>query len=394
MSYSGSHCSLTNNLLSFVTSTIVHTALIMVLALITLAPPREASVVMFTCATQAETTVLQEFHEMPLEQQFSPVNTRVDSLPNVSQVVEQDSALVTDVEFNAEAIAAVEPVDLSPAGDLLLADVTGTSGQATMFGVAGKPLSAVPGKKPPLGEGLVGRFFDLKQDRYRNKLPYGGTFPEYIATINRLADSGFSESALKAYYLADLQLVFSQLMIPATTNANDAPRAFNVDKVVEPRGWFVHYSGTVIPPKKGEWRFVGFFDDLLIVYVNGQPVLDGSWVPMCNANRGTYDQSLRQEFGGPGVSGQRQAYSGKWIPISGPTRIDILIGETPGGLVGGLLMCEHRGTSYQHRSDGTPILPLFTTSLADSERIRQDPSARRYQFAENPPIWFPQGRKR
>ncbi|WP_254511004.1 hypothetical protein [Anatilimnocola floriformis] len=240
------------------------------------------------------------------------------------------------------------------------------------------------------GRGLLGSFYDFKQDRKQNKLNYGGSFEEYIRNVNSMVASDFAETITSRYYKADTQLSYSQLMIPANTSANEGPAEFDVAGKVEPRGWMVHFSGTVIPPAAGEYRFVGFFDDMLLVYVNKQPVLDGSWVPMCNVGTGgSYDQSLRQDFGGPGVSGNRTAYAGKWFGVKGPTRIDILIGETPGGLVGGLLMCQSRTGQYETRSDGTPILPLFATSTSGSTRIRQDPFAQAYRLAPKPPIWKP-----
>lgn len=272
----------------------------------------------------------------------------------------------------------------------------GGGGQSTLFGMRGGSRGGRGGGGG--GNGLVGHFFDLKQGPDRNKLPYsssfGETFKEYIKTINRLIAAGLTESATRAYYQANTPMLFGQLLISPGTSANDAPKAFGVEKEVEPRGWFVHYSGTVIPPQKGEWRFVGFFDDMLLIYINNQPVLDGSWVPMCNVGNGSYDNELRQKFGGPEVSpSHHTAFFGKWVTITGPVKIDILIGETPGGHVGGLLMCQRRGTNYQLREDGTPILPLFATSNAASQRISQDSFAQEYQLVPNPPLWTPVAKK-
>ncbi|MGC4002798.1 MAG: hypothetical protein QM811_06560 [Pirellulales bacterium] len=263
----------------------------------------------------------------------------------------------------------------------------GGKGGSTIFGKVVRGTGGKGGSGGGGGVGLVGKFYDLKQDRQRKPLPYSGAFPDFIKTLNRLADKGYSDAVMKEYFQADTQLAFSQLLIPATTPAEDAPKAFDVEGQVKPRGWFVHYSGTVIPPKSGEWRFVGFFDDVLIVYVNNQPVLDGSWVPMCNVGKGTYDNALRQEFNGPKISGNRTAYAGKWINLSGPTKIDILVGEVPGGLVGGLLMCQARDQKYAVRRDGTPILPLFVTARPDSRNLRQNLFAQQYGFADYMPIW-------
>jgi hypothetical protein len=343
----------------------------------------------------------EQTHEVESLEVVELNQSREESQLEVSQLTAQSlmAESVTQVEVDSSAVEvdAVEAnveFESNYDSDTLMQEIATAagSGKTTLLGtVAGNGSRGSSGGGKP--REIVGRFFDLKQDRKRGRLDYTGSFPDYIRTVNQLADAGLTDDALFKYYQANTQLTFSQLLIPASTSANDAPKAFNVDGEVEPRGWFVHYSGTVIPPEKGEWRFVGFFDDMLIAYINGQPVLDGSWVPMCNVGEGPYDNSLRQEFGGPSVSGDRTAYVGKWVKLSGPTKIDILIGETPGGLVGGLLMCQFRGVNYPTRSDGTPILPLFATSHDGSDRIRQEPFARAYGLLDNSPIWKPAAKR-
>lgn len=240
------------------------------------------------------------------------------------------------------------------------------------------------------GDGLPGSFYDMKQDRDRKPLSYTGAFNQYAANINKAASKRFSESALKEYYKASQQVNFTYLLVPANLPAAEGPKCFNAEKEVEPRGWFVHYSGMVTPPKSGTWRFVGFFDDLLVVYVNNKPVLDGSWVPMVEAGERDRDEEIRQEFKGPSISGNRTAYSGKWIKLNEPFKLDIVVGETPGGLVGGLLMVQNKDEKYEMRPDGTPVLPLFTTTrleMADLARLKDDAFARRIQVAPNPPLF-------
>ncbi|HSJ03353.1 MAG TPA: PA14 domain-containing protein, partial [Verrucomicrobium sp.] len=211
-------------------------------------------------------------------------------------------------------------------------------------------------------EGLPGSFYDMKQDRDRKPLPYSGSFPEYALNIEKAAQKRFSPSSLKDYYKANQEVSFTYLLVPANLPAAEGPKCFNAEKEVEPRGWFVHYTGMVTPPKSGTYRFVGFFDDLLIVYINNKPVLDGSWVPMAGQGERERDPEIRQEFKGPSISGARTAYFGKWIKMNEPFKLDIVVGETPGGLVGGLLMVQNKDEKYEPRADGTPILPLFTTT--------------------------------
>ena len=46
--------------------------------------------------------------------------------------------------------------------------------------------------------------------------------------------------------------------------------------------------------------------------------------------------------------------------IKDGSKIDILVGERPGGHIGGVLLVEQRGKKYEERSDGSPIIPLFS----------------------------------
>ncbi|WP_232289524.1 hypothetical protein [Verrucomicrobium spinosum] len=234
--------------------------------------------------------------------------------------------------------------------------------------------------------GLAGAFYDLKQNPERE--PTGYTKGAFIEAVHKVSAAKFSDDSMRGYYKAKQQINFTYLLVPADMQASEGPKCFNVEKEVEPSGWFVHYGGTVVPPRPGMWRFVGFFDDLLIVYINNKPVLDGSWVPMAEGY--DKDKDMRQDFKGPAISGGRTAYCGKWVSLNEPFRLDILVGERPGGKVGGLLLVQQQNEKYEVREDGTPILPVFTTTkleMSDTRRLYNDEFAKRVQLARNPPVF-------
>lgn len=233
--------------------------------------------------------------------------------------------------------------------------------------------------------GLAGAFYDLKQNPERK--PTGYTKGSFIEVVHQVSAAKFSDDSMKGYYKAKQQMNFTYLLVP-NMQASEGPKCFNVEKEVEPSGWFVHYGGTVVPPRPGMWRFVGFFDDLLVVYINNKPVLDGSWVPMAEGY--DKDKDMRQDFKGPAIAGGRTAYCGKWVSLNEPFRLDILVGERPGGKVGGLLMVQQQNEKYEVREDGTPILPVFTTTkldTSDNKRLHNDEFAKRVQLARNPPVF-------
>ncbi len=223
------------------------------------------------------------------------------------------------------------------------------------------------------GEGMPGTFYDLKQTAQREPTGYADSEAAYAEIINRSASRKFAATTMKDYYKASRQMSFTFLAIP-NMSANEGPKSFSVENEVEPRAWFVHYTSTITAPSDGDYRFVGFFDDALLVYINNKIVLDASWYAIHGYGEKNRDTEIRQDFGGPSIGGNRHAYLGKWFKFKGVTKIDIVVGERPGGRVGGLLLIEQRKAKYTKRPDGTPILPVFAMSppdLADADRLSQ-----------------------
>jgi len=221
------------------------------------------------------------------------------------------------------------------------------------------------------GTGLPGTLYDLKQDRDRQPVEYDVS--QFAGIIAGAASKQFAASAMKPYFKASQEMNFTFLAVPYMS-AEEGPRAFKVENEVQPRGWFVHYSGTITAPQSGEWRFVGNFDDALVIYINGKPVLDGSWLVIGNHGARQPDEDIRQSFGGPPVLTRNQrCWAGKWVKLDGPAKVDIIVGERPGGKVGGVLLVQHRKSQYRLRPDGSPILPVLMTSppeLADFARMK------------------------
>ncbi len=243
-------------------------------------------------------------------------------------------------------------------------------------------------------EGVPGVFYDLKQNPQREATAYAGEIGEgeYAGVINSAAAKKFTGKSLDEFFRSTQKMSFNYLLVPYMA-AEEGPKAFKVDKEVRPRGWIVHYGAQIQPPAPGDYRFVGMFDDALIVYINGKPVLDGSWYPIVGHGDKRRDEDIRQDFGGPVVpgTGSRHCYAGKWVRMEGSTRIDIIVGERPGGRVGGLLMVQAKKARYAERSDGSPILPVFSTakfSPFDLQRL-EDYSGkdRAFELARETPVF-------
>ena len=187
--------------------------------------------------------------------------------------------------------------------------------------------------------GLVGEFYDLKQtkdlkptdmavteEEKTTNMPVKGWSgaPEslkYRETLKHFVSSSWNAAALEKFYKAPNKLTTTQIFIPHTLAA-EAPKAFGVDQNVSPRRWVVHYSGEVIPPKSGRFRFVGIGDDVLMVRINGRNVLDANW----NGVRVLPELGTEE----PGTDHLR---GGVWFELHAGERVkmDALIGENPGG---------------------------------------------------------------
>jgi hypothetical protein len=303
------------------------------------------------------------------------------------------SAIAKLMRANATAMIAAPKVETVSSAPLGLGEGefgvggfgSGPGGMGSGGGGTGGTLFGRAGGNP--GE-LVGRLYDMKQDRGGKSLSYSGSVETFFPPIVAAGAKHFSEASLADFYEASVKLGFTFLAIPYI-DANEGPKAFQAEKEIEPRGWFVHYSGMISPPKPGEYRFVGAFDDALFVYINDKLVLDASW------HDSTNDPSVRQNFGGPSMISSKPVWAGKWVKLVGGDKIDIVVGERPGGFVGGSLLVENQGTNYETRPDGTPILPVFAAVVLGDEDVKRI-QAMSYEFAEETPVFrsSASGRKR
>lgn len=205
------------------------------------------------------------------------------------------------------------------------------------------------------GAGLTGVFYDLKQTKNRKPTDMAATANETAAAARNKAVvekfvRSWNPNLLREYYSAPNALVVNQLFIPKLL-ADEAPKAFKVEKECEPRHWLIHYQGQIVAPRDGTFRFAGSCDDFLVVRCNKENVLDGS----------VLDQKVVPEVNeslnaGPAPVGP--IATGKWIKMrKGETlSLEVLIGENPGGAFSCFLMMEEQGV--EHPSGVFPVFQL------------------------------------
>ncbi len=221
--------------------------------------------------------------------------------------------------------------------------------------------------------GLTGTFYDLKQLANKTPSDLGKGYEDkagiflgapvkdcwgYNRVLNNFIKNNWKVSILDAYFKAPDPLIATQIYIP-TIDAGAAPKDFGVAELAKPSRWAVHYKGRVVAPKSGKIRFIGFADDVLVVRFGDKVVLDSGYTnPSIDIRFGQgLQHPLTERLHGSAeryrntplrCSAWIEVYNGREYPV------EILIGETPGGLFSAVLFCEE--TKDGKKPDGNPFL--------------------------------------
>lgn len=297
---------------------------------------------------ELEKQIIEELNETP------PPDTYTDFIDPSAP----DEPVLEDIP---EVVSTPETQNLDQIARLL-SDI---ASPVTLLGL-GSGVPAGGGSSGFGGEGgastdLVGTLYDLKRTSKGEPRNFN-----FSADLRALIDARFSGKALDNVFRIPKQLRLSHLFVPSMS-ANAGPESFGVAELMQPRGWVVHYQGHIQPSIPGTYRFVGDFDDVILVMIDGEVVMESNW-----GSPATDWRPAEAVPSHPGLRNRRLMY-GDWIRLgNSPRRIDIIVGENPGGHVGGHLMVQEKNTRYRETAAGRPILPLFTLhplQKADYERF-------------------------
>lgn len=219
---------------------------------------------------------------------------------------------------------------------------------------AGSPFGTSETTGPPL---FVGHLFDLKQTR--SGKPTGMNAGKYHDVVKAFIADNWSPSILNQYYMSTVALNTASIFIP-TIDAEDGPKAFGVDKEVQPNMYLIWYKVTAAPPQEGTYHFVGVADDILEVRVNHRTVLEGSDRPVNDQMRKKQAKYQMTNFD-PTWEGDADFFVGEGFHVSAgeAVDIDVLIGEEPGGRSNYFLFIQRDESTYEKQSNGSPLLPIF-----------------------------------
>ena len=246
------------------------------------------------------------------------------------------------------------------AGDLGggLGGGAGESGFATLFG-----------NTSPLTGALEGTFIDFKQDRYRENPPKQGWMDAGKDFMRN-----FRLSEFRKFFSAPQKLYATHFYIPLMS-ADQAPRAYGVEALVQPSQWIAVYQGKFRSISGGTFRFVGTADDILIVGVKDRTVLSAGFA---ESNPSKWTPDREPSHNAPPVSEYLPKLTeGDWFKLNPgeAAELSVVIGEIPGGEFGCYLFIEEKGVNYDKADDGRPILPVFKLkefSQSERQAISQD----------------------
>ncbi len=212
-----------------------------------------------------------------------------------------------------------------------------------------------------IGNDLEGTFYDLKRTRSGNNRPMDTT--AYADELTKFVRNGWRPSTLAKFYQSPKKLYSTSIFVPQVPSTL-APFSFGEPDTIASQ-WVVHYTGKLVYYEDIKFRFWGCADDVLIVRVDGEIVLNGSWNSTSLGARfiaGKWDSNAtrnRQWY-----LGNSKAWGGDWIELKAgvPLDMEVLIGEQPGGNFAAMLLVEVDGVEYETNPQNQKFLPIFRTA--------------------------------
>jgi hypothetical protein len=329
------------------------------------------------------------FHAAPPQQQAEEIEHKVqiakksssDSAPpDLKRIVTTSVSNIQLPELpQVPQNEEIEPSEMSGVDGVLGTSMESGSGNGGSGGGGGgigtDTDSALMGT--PTGKGIEGYLYDLKQTKHQE--PTNMTPANYHEILKQFVAADWDGTILDKYYRTRGSLKLKHVMIPMMP-ADVGPEAFEVQNEVQPKMWVAWYKGKVIPPVTGNFHFVGFCDDIIVVRINGQTVFDGSisrvstnqqdgtnwppkWIHTPSAHPGNYMQPDRWPDYPWG-----QMRQGSDFPVTGgvPVDMEIIIGEEPGGWFNACLFVVNISKTYPFNKDGEPIFPPFEIGAGPS----------------------------
>jgi hypothetical protein len=249
----------------------------------------------------------------------------------------------------------------------------GGGGGGSGGGMQNSTFFGTPGGKV----GLIGTFYDTKQNRGRQEIT--NNFDIYKAAVKKFVDGGFKGNGLSEFFRVPNAVASSMIFIPQI-DAEEGPSAFRVSNRVKPRMWLVHYEATVVPPVSGTYHFVGAGDDVMLVAIDNKIVLDRGW------NLKIADMEENYEYGYSGIPNGFARGPGFTVEAGKEYKFDAMIGEMPGGKLFAFVFIAKDGeTPLQSPERNLPVFPVFRVANVKLPAVQDGTNLP--PFDQNVPPW-------
>ena len=222
------------------------------------------------------------------------------------------------------------------------------SGSAANFGIRANSTT---------GQGLTGTMYYMRKEKDGKPIPLYDE-DEYLARIVQLfGNRGTLDEKEAGKYLRAGQQLTSFMMLFPPISQEVAPKAFGIEQVPDHRQcWFAIYKGKISSQSTNRFRFVGGGNEILIVRIDGDVKLDGSWSSgFAWPGKGATPtgNGPAEKLGFP-LYGDKRAI-GKWFKLQpGGSNIEIVIGAGYRGAFSADLCVEEEGQTYEEN-----VRPLF-----------------------------------
>ena len=257
----------------------------------------------------------------------------------------------------ANASVTLPAMEMNATGSDVMASVMSSMGASSLgaggsAGMAAMPLTGMTVfgfKGTPKTKGLVGKFYDFKQFKDRKDNMTFALRDDIKCVIDFLSGS-HDPNLFEKYFCPFTKLFTGRVYIPTIAVPIDALKAFDVEKEVKTPGqWIIHYSGTVVAPRSGEYRFRGAGDNLMAVSIRQ----GGENAPAKNVllqSAGGYMGDVRWDplLKGANSENKYGLAIGNWFTVkeNEEIAIDVLIGEIAGTSFNAYLLIEEKGRTY------------------------------------------------
>jgi hypothetical protein len=237
---------------------------------------------------------------------------------------------------------------------------------------------------------LVGYLYDLKKkadgtpselagdigvDYHLQDQTEDGAQKKCVELVGKYIERGWDDQLLAGYYKVAKPLGAYQIYLPLMS-ATGGPKAFRVEKQVQPRRWLVVYRGAFTSNVSGTFRFVAPpASQFLVARLNNKNVFDASARPMVTPSPTTATYHGVQQHKGLKSPDDWLNYSyesmraGAWFRLeAGQTyHLGVLVGTFSGGYCSACLMIEEKGAAHETIS----LQKILVAHIARGEGLKK-----------------------